>query len=82
MPFARNSIAATIAALLIGGVAISPASAAVRNEISQFDINQQLHDLELRDDPDRKIDPPFNTDHVTPDGKTRMVSKDHLSKKG
>ena len=75
MKLTTNSIAATFAALLIGGLAISPASAAVRNEISHFDVKGYVLNLELNGDIDRKNDPPFNTDHVAPDGEARVASK-------
>lgn len=46
----KNTIAALAAVLIIGGLAISPASAAVRHEVSQIDLTDQILKMELQGD--------------------------------
>ena len=75
MKLTKNTIAATFAAILIGGLTVSPASAAVRNEISHFDINDYVLNLELKGDVEPKNDTPYNTDHLGPNGKAQAVFK-------
>ena len=73
MKLTKCTIAATFAAVLIGGIVIGPASAAVRNEISHFDINEYVLNLELNGDVELKNDTPYNTDHLGPNGKAQAV---------
>ncbi len=75
MKLTKYTIGAPFAAVLIGGLAFSPASAAVRNEISHFDINEYVLNLELKGDVEPKNDTPYNTDHLGPNGKAQAVFK-------
>lgn len=47
MKLTKNIIAATFAAVLIGGFGISQASAAVNHQIGQIDINEFVKHLDL-----------------------------------
>ena len=75
MKLTKNTIAATFAAILIGGLTVSPASGAVRNEISHFDINDYVLNLELKGDFELENTTPYNTDHIGPNGKAQVVFK-------
>ena len=48
MKLTKRTIAATFAALLIGGFGISPVSAAVSTNSGKVDINRIVQDLELQ----------------------------------
>jgi hypothetical protein len=73
MKFSKNTIAATFAALLIGGLAISPASAKVHNETGHFDINAHVLNLELKGDFGLK-DKTYNAGRAAPTGESQAVS--------
>ncbi len=48
MKLTMNITAATFATLLIGGLAMSPASAAVKHENIRYDFNEDLLDKEVK----------------------------------
>ena len=76
MKLTRKTIAATLAAVLISGVAISPASAAVNKRIGDVDINEIVKQLDLNSAPS------YNTDQVAPQGDIRLVLKHSANPEG
>jgi len=46
----KNTIAATVAALLISGITISSASAAVRHDVGEINTTEQILKMELQGD--------------------------------
>ena len=74
MKLTKSTIAATFAALLIGGLSINPASAAVRNTISHIDINEHILNLELKRDFGLR-DTSYSAGHVAPNGSAQAVLK-------
>ena len=76
MKFTKNTIAATLAAALISGVAISPASAAVSNRIGDVDINEIVKQLDLNSAPS------YNTDQVAPQGDIKLVHEQRANPEG
>jgi len=76
MKLTTNTIAATLAAVLISGVAISPASAAVRTKTGNIDINEIVKQLDLESAPS------YNTDQVEPQGDIRLVREHRANPAG
>ncbi len=72
MKLSKNTIAATFAALLIGTLATSPASAKVHNETVHFSINEHVLNLELKGDFGLK-DKTYKTGRFAPTGESQAV---------
>ena len=62
MKLTKSTIAATFASLLIGGLAMSPASAKVHNETGRVDMGEHLFKFEL------KGGSSYNNGRVAPEG--------------
>ena len=66
MKLTKSTIATTFAALLIGGLAISPASAKVHNETGRVDMSEHIG-FELEGTGT------YNTGRVAPEGSAKAV---------
>jgi hypothetical protein len=70
MKLTKSTIATAFAALLIGGLAITPASAKVRNETGRVDMSEHSINFEL------KGDTSYNSGRSAPQGTQPILKSD------